>query len=169
MVLPPRRQALLSFALVAAPLAASLGAGATLKGECFGAARAGWRSQPCYNDIQPLYYHRGIAHHVFPYVHATLAGGVGRHGFNEYPVLTGLAMWATGWLSASGSSYLAVAMVELSLCAALAAWLLWRMVAVRAVLWTASPILILYAFHNWDLLAVTASVAGVYYCWWSGR
>ena len=30
----------------------------------------------------------------------------------------------------------------------------------RALLWSASPILVLYAFHNWDLPAVAASVAG---------
>jgi uncharacterized membrane protein len=59
-------------------------------------------------------------------------------------------------------------MVELSLCAALAAWLLWRMVALRAIFWTASPILVVYGFQNWDLLAVAASVAGIY-LWWSGR
>jgi uncharacterized membrane protein len=79
-----------------------------------------------------------------------------------------MVMWANGWLSASVSSYLAVTMLELALCAALVAWLLWRMVAVRAVFWTASPILIVYAFQNWDLLAVAASVAGIS-LWWSGR
>ena len=156
------------FTLLSASLAVTLGSGATLKGECFGADNSFWRSRLCYNDIQPLYYSHGIGHHVFPYVHATLAGGKGAHGFNEYPVLTGLFMWAVGWLSWSGSSYLAVTMIVLSLCAAVAAWLLWRMVSGRAVLWTASPILAIYAFHNWDLLAVTASVAGVY-LWWSGR
>jgi len=156
------------FTLLSASLAVTLGAGATLKGECFGADNSFWRSRLCYNDIQPLYYSHGIAHHVFPYVHATLAGGKGAHGFNEYPVLTGLFMWAVGWLSWSGSSYLAVTMIVLSLCAAVTAWLLWRMVSGRAVFWTASPILAIYAFHNWDLLAVTASVAGVY-LWLSGR
>jgi uncharacterized membrane protein len=154
--------------LLGASLALSLGAGATLKGDCFGADKRFWRSRLCYTDIQPLYHGRGIDRHVFPYIHATLTGGVGRHGFNEYPVLTGLVMWATGWPSASVSSYLAVTMIELALCAMLAAWLLWRMVALRAVFWTLSPILVLYAFQNWDLLAIAASVAGVY-LWWCGR
>ena len=34
----------------------------------------------------------------------------------------------------------------------------------RTLLWAAAPALILYAFHNWDLLAVAAAVAGFY--WW---
>jgi uncharacterized membrane protein len=154
--------------LLALTLCISLGCGVALKGECVGAHTDNWRSRLCYNDIQPLYYDRGIDHHVFPYFHATLNGGHGGHGFNEYPVLTGLTMWATGWAAWSGSSYLAVTMILLSLAAAFAAMLLWRMVGRRVVYWTASPILALYAFHNWDMLAVSASVAGIY-LWWSGR
>ena len=163
-----RRHRAFLLILVGVSLGLSLGSGAVLKGECFGADTSNWRSRLCYNDIQPLYYDRGIDHHVFPYVHATLSGGVGSHGFNEYPVLTGLFMWVTGWVAWSGSSYLVVTMILLSLCAALAAVLLWRMTDRRAAYWTASPILALYAFHNWDLLAVAASVVGIY-LWWSGR
>ena len=161
-------RAIVAPVVVVCCLGVSLGSGAVLKGECFGAHTDNWRSRLCYNDIQPLYYDRGIDRHVFPYVHATLAGGVGARGFNEYPVLTGLFMWAVGWGAWSGSSYFVVTMIVLSLCAAVAGWLLWRMVGGRAVFWSASPILALYAFHNWDLLAVTASVAGIY-LWWSGR
>jgi uncharacterized membrane protein len=154
--------------LLACSLALSLGSGVALKGVCVGGHTDNWRSRFCYNDIQPLYYGRGIDHHVFPYIHATLVDGTGAHGFNEYPVLTGLFMWGTGWVARSGSSYLVVTMILLSLVAALTAVLLWRMAGRRAVCWTASPMLVLYAFHNWDVLAVGASVAGLY-LWWSGR
>ncbi|MGN6377898.1 MAG: glycosyltransferase 87 family protein [Gaiellales bacterium] len=154
--------------LVAVSLAVTLSAGATLKGECFGADGANWRSRPCYNDIQPLYRARGIGRHVFPYIHARLAGDVGSRGFNEYPVLTGLFAWAVGWLALSSSSYLVVKMILLSACAAVTTWLVFRMAGRRAIWWTASPILALYAFHNWDVLAITACVAGLY-LWWSGR
>ncbi len=156
------------FAPLSVSLGLSLGSAAALKGACFGAHTSNWRSRLCYNDIQPLYHSRGIDHHVFPYVHATLDGGIGGHGFNEYPVLTGLFMWATGWLSWSGSSYLVATMILLGACAAVVAGLLLRMVGGRAVYWTASPILVVYAFQNWDLLPVTASVVGIY-LWWSGR
>jgi uncharacterized membrane protein len=154
--------------LVALALGLSLGSGAILKGVCTGPAAASWRSRLCYNDIQPLYAGRGIDRHVFPYIHATLAGTAGAHGFNEYPVLTGLFMWASGWAASDSSSYLVVTVILLATCAVAAAWALWRMAGVRAIYWTASPVLVLYAFHNWDLLAVTAAVAGLY-LWWSGR
>ena len=149
-------------------LGVTLGSGAVLKGECFGGHSENWRSRLCYTDIPLLYTGRGIDRHVFPYIHATLSGTTGAHGFNEYPVLTGIFMWATGWAASSSGSYLVFTMILLSASAAAAAWLLWRMAGVRAIYWTASPILVLYAFHNWDLLAVTASVAGLY-LWWSGR
>ena len=105
---------------------------------------------------------------MFPYIHATLHYGEGAHGFNEYPVLTGVFMWLVGWVSWDSSSYLTATIILLALAAIAAAWLLWRMVGVHAIYWTASPVLALYAFHNWDLLAVAASVAGIY-MWWSGR
>ncbi len=153
--------------MVAVTLGLSLGGGAALKGECVGGSRF-WRSELCYADIKPLYRDRGLGRHVFPYVHATLAGGHGGHGFNEYPVLTGLFMWLTSWLSWSASSYLAVTIVLLAVCAAGIAHLVWRMAGLRAWCWSASPVLVMYAFHNWDMLAVSASVLGLY-LWWSGR
>ena len=154
--------------MLAFSLGISLGAGATLKEDCFGAHIDYWRSRLCYSDVQPLYFARGIDHHVFPYIHATLHYGEGAHGFNEYPVLTGVFMWLVGWVSWDSSSYLTATIILLALAAIAAAWLLWRMVGVHAIYWTASPVLALYAFHNWDLLAVAASVAGIY-LWWSGR
>jgi uncharacterized membrane protein len=36
------------------------------------------------------------------------------------------------------------------------------------LLWATAPAVVLYAFHNWDLLAVAGVVAGLY-AWWSGR
>jgi uncharacterized membrane protein len=38
----------------------------------------------------------------------------------------------------------------------------------RAIFFAASPILLLYAFQNWDLLALSAGVGGIY-LWWTGR
>jgi uncharacterized membrane protein len=37
-----------------------------------------------------------------------------------------------------------------------------RMSGRRALLWAAAPALVLYAFHNWDLLVVAATVAGLW-------
>jgi uncharacterized membrane protein len=154
--------------VVAGSIGVSVGLGAALKGDCFGSHLEFWRSRLCYNDIAPLYYDRGINHGVFPYIHATLSSGQGAHGFNEYPVLTGLFMWGVGQTTNDGSSYFVLTVCLLSLCAATSTGLLWGSVGTRALYWSASPIFVMYAFHNWDLLAVTASVAG-FAAWRSER
>ena len=43
-----------------------------------------------------------------------------------------------------------------------------RMAGRRALLWSAAPALVLYGFHNWDLLVVAASVAGLW-AWKRGK
>jgi uncharacterized membrane protein len=50
----------------------------------------------------------------------------------------------------------------------LSAYLLARMARWRALLYAAAPAIVLYAFHNWDLLAVAATVGGLW-CWWRRR
>ena len=64
--------------------------------------------------------------------------------------------------------YLLASVVLLAPFGLATAWLLGRMTGRRALLWSASPILVLYAFHNWDLAVVAASIAGIW-CWWRGR
>jgi uncharacterized membrane protein len=48
------------------------------------------------------------------------------------------------------------------------AYLLAQMTGARALMWAAAPALVLYSFHNWDLLAVAAAVAGIWF-WWRQR
>ncbi|MGZ4430472.1 MAG: glycosyltransferase 87 family protein [Gaiellales bacterium] len=134
---------------------------ATLKADCFGHDGSFWRSRPCYNDIEPLYTLRGIDRGVFPYIHARLDGSVGSNGFNEYPVATGLFMWAVGLPVGSAGAYLTLTMVLLGACALATTVLLARMAGARSLYWAAAPPLVLFAFHNWDLLAVTAATAGL--------
>jgi len=155
-------------ALVLATCLVTLSTGAALKTGCSG-DRPDWRSDPCYNDIEPLYVLRGIDAGTFPYVHARLsADGFGSNGFNEYPVLTGLFMWATGQAVSTAHDYLLVSIVGLGVCALLTAALLARIAGLRALTFAAAPPLALYAFHNWDLLAVAAATVGLA-LWWSGR
>src|SRR5688500_11823511 len=122
----------------------------------------------CYNDIQPLYEARGIDTHTFPYVSAYMAGDGLKAGGIEYPVLTGMFMWATGYLASDINAYLQVTALLLTPFAALVAWLLHRMSGLRALYWAAAPTLALYSFHNWDLLVVAAAVTALY-MWWTGR
>lgn len=143
--------------------------GYALKAPCASGPR--WTGQQyrllCYNDIQPLYELREIDKHTFPYVSAYLIGDL-KGGGIEYPVLTGMFMWASGYLADGPNDYLKVSALLLAPFALLIAWLLARMAAVRAFFWAAAPSVALYAFHNWDLLVVAAAVVGLY-MWWTGR
>lgn len=126
-------------------------------------------SRLCYNDLQPLYGIRAVADNTFPYVngeftedHQLIGGAV------EYPVLTGLFLWFAGLFADDAGEFLKWSAVLLAPFGLLAAYLLARMSGWRALLWAASPALIWYSFHNWDLLVVAAVVAGMW-SWHRGR
>jgi uncharacterized membrane protein len=130
-------------------------------------------SAGCYNDIQFLYDQRQISDHVFP-VHGKLvynaqtdsAALVG--GAVEYPVLTSVFTWFAGLFANDADGYLIVTAVLLAPFGLLAAYLLTRMTGWRAMIFAAAPAIVLYAFHNWDLLVVAAMIGGIY-AWWRGR
>ena len=117
----------------------------------------------CYNDIQPLYGVRNIDEGTFPYVHGRIADGELVDGAIEYPVLTGVFMWASGRIATGDhSQYLQVTALLLAPFGLLAAHQLEKLSGRRALLFAAAPAIVLYAFHNWDLLAVAAAVAGIW-------
>ena len=143
--------------------------GYLFKAQC--AAPEGWDgrqySRLCYNDIQPLYGIRYVEEH-FPYVDGRLVDQELLDGAIEYPVLTGVFMWATARLADGINGYLHATALLLAPFAVLIAYLLARMGRDRALMWAAAPALVLYAFHNWDLLAVAAAVTGIW-LWWRDR
>ncbi len=147
----------------------SLLLGGLMKDRCFDP----WNGSPfCYSDIPVVYLDRGIKDDDFPYVNGVLidsdpAPQLG-HGAIEYPVLTGLFIWATALPVDSTDGYLRLSMFLLAPFALLVAFLLARLVERRALLWSAAPALLFYAFHNWDLLAVAAVVSGFYF-WYRGK
>jgi uncharacterized membrane protein len=133
----------------------------------------------CHSDIRALYPLRGMDRDLFPYLHGelivrTVPGPPERSwlrpvdGAVEYPVLTGILMWAPSLVSDGPDTYLLASIVLLAPFGLATAWFLGRMTGRRALRWSASPILVLYAFHNWDLAVVAASIAGIW-CWWRGR
>lgn len=123
----------------------------------------------CYNDIQPLYGIRGVQEKTFPYVHGSLdETGELVDGAIEYPVLTGVFMWAAGLFVDDYRAYLDATAILLTPFALVAAYYLARLTGRRALLFAAAPSLVLYAFHNWDLLPVAAVVGGIW-CWYRGR
>lgn len=144
------------------------GLGLLLKSAC---ASSGWGgsadtySRLCYSDLGPLYYLRGFADGVMPY----LQEFEGR--YLEYPVLIGFWMWLTAVLVAalglglSGFVYLTWA-ASLAL-AGYTAQVLGRMDRQRALWFALSPALLLTLGINWDALAVLAAVLALH--WWQRR
>jgi hypothetical protein len=122
----------------------------------------------CYSDIQQLYPFRGIRQHTFPYLHGRLDGDQPVGGALEYPVLTGLFIWATGLFAHNDAQFLAASALFLVPFGLLTGWLLALLTGRRAFVWAAAPALVTYSFLNWDLL-VTAAFAAAVYAWWRGR
>jgi uncharacterized membrane protein len=139
--------------------------GTAWKGACLDAGR-NFRLT-CYSDTLELFTSRGLDRHVFPYVGGRLVDGAPVDTF-EYPVLTGVFIWFSSLLADSRASFLLASALLLGPFAVLTAFLLFRLTGARALLWAASPALVLYALHNWDLLAVAATVGGVA-AWHRGR
>jgi uncharacterized membrane protein len=117
----------------------------------------------CYSDIQYLWLGRDIDKHVFPYVSGSitpegqLVGGV-----VEYPVLTGLVIWAGALFADTDGGFLLGSALLMAPFGLLTGWMLGRMARWRALVWALGPPVVLYAFHNWDLPVVACAVGAVY-------
>lgn len=117
----------------------------------------------CYSDIQYLWLGRDIDKHVFPYLSGSITeDGALVGGSVEYPVLTGLLIWAGAALASTDAGFLLGSALLMAPFGLLTAWLLGRLSRWRALLWAAGPPLVLYAFHNWDLPVVACAVGAVY-------
>ncbi len=161
----PERRRFSAAAIVVAVCAAFLLGGWFLKAQCLDPWSDSHQYESlCYNDIQALYQIRGIQDRTFPYVHGSFDAANGElvDGAIEYPVLTGLFMYAAGAGVTDANGYLGATALLLAPFGLLIAYLLGRLEGLRALMWAASPALILYSFHNWDLLVVAAVVVGFY-------
>jgi hypothetical protein len=145
----------------------TLGMAWALKGQCVGANWDGFQYRElCYNDIQPLYHARSLDADAPPYVGAPGLNPDGTpRGFIEYPVLTGLLMYLAALLVDDGNAFMVWNAVFLSVAAMGTTATLYAMVGDKrqVALWAAAPPLILYAFHNWDLLAVLLGTLGLFF------
>ncbi|MBB3038144.1 glycosyltransferase family 87 protein [Hoyosella altamirensis] len=117
----------------------------------------------CYSDIQLLWLGRDIDRHVFPFIE----GGItpdGRlfGGTVEYPVLSGVLMWLGAIPSSNDAEFLFYSALLLTPFALLTAWMLAKLGGHRVLLFVATPALILYGFHNWELPVVFTAVAAIY-------
>jgi Glycosyltransferase family 87 len=142
--------------LVLGAVLLSLAAGYLLKLPCVGGDWSDGRpyNRLCYSDVVALYgsadRDRGLDEDRLPYL----------DGQNEYPLLSGLAMWAAAVPATSAASFFNWSAVLLTACALATAWALYRMAGRHALMFALAPTLALHAFVNWDLLAVAlATVA----------
>ncbi len=142
--------------------AVGLAAGFLLKQPCASGAWEDGRQyrRLCYSDIVPLYGARGLAEGHFPYLDGNL----------EYPAGTGLYVGLIAQVTSTLVSYVNANSIGLALMGLVAAGALAAMARDprRVLLFALGPPLILYAFHNWDLLAVGLATLGLY-AFWRGR
>ena len=141
-------------ALVLAATVATLALGWLMKSPCLGSWADGRQyNRLCYSDIAALYgdtyRDRGLDQDRVPYV----------DGENEYPVVTGLAMWVTAVPANNYPSFFNLNALLLSGAALATAALLHRLTGRRALLFALAPTLLIYAFVNWDLYAVLLATA----------
>ena len=141
-----------------------------------------WSGQPqytsaCYSDIVVLYNGRGLHEGVFPYAYSWQADGVTR--YLEYPVLTGLfqylmamltrmvsAVWSALGLPPAADAALnfGVTAVFLGACWMAACAIIAMLAGNRTwdtLLMALSPLVIVHAFTNYDVLSILFAVAAI--------
>lgn len=125
---------------------------------------AGWGAPDvyvhmCYSDITALYSERGMDTHDFPY--SSLTNSV------EYPAITGLVMWGTSYLVTDQKNpyrnYFDINIAFLILLFIALVVLVHLINPEFSYLLPVAPAAIVSLFINWDLYAVLASVASIYF------
>ena len=155
--------------------AVGLAAGYSLKAQCLNRVWDGIQfRRSCYNDVQPLYFDRGLNQKRFPYLDSTAQTRVAKRDV-EYPAGTGLYMGVVSQATSTPTSFfnanaIGLALMGLAGALALAAMALDPR---RVLLYAVGPAMVLYAFHNWDLLAVGFTTLALYAYWrganvWAG-
>ncbi|MFY9587609.1 MAG: glycosyltransferase 87 family protein [Actinomycetota bacterium] len=166
---------MIALALVVAS-AVGLAAGYALKAQC-NTPRVwdGYQFRhSCYNDVLPLYAARGLEARRFPYIHSTAETRAAQQDL-EYPVGTGLYVGNVAMTTTTPNGFFNANAVGLALMG-IATTLVLAAMALdhrRVLLFAIGPAVILYAFHNWDLLAVGLTAFALYAFWreaepWAG-
>lgn len=117
---------------------------------------------PCYPDLMYLWVGRDINNHIFPYIH----GGIGPNGHLfggvvEYPVLSGMLMYLGAIGATTDTEFFQHSALLLAPFAFAITIMLALMTRWWVLLWAATPPLVLYAFHNWELPVVATAVGAV--------
>jgi uncharacterized membrane protein len=105
----------------------------------------------CYSDIVPLYGAEHLQGGRLPFLdRCPETGGQ----CDEYPVLTMYLMRLAAWVSGGYGSFFWANALLLSLLTLATTAVLFTMTGERALYFAVAPTLLIYAFVNWDLLAV---------------
>jgi uncharacterized membrane protein len=149
-----------SLGLVLACLAGTLALGIVVKAPC---ASGGWTDgrqyeRFCYSDIVPLLGTEQLTRGRLPYLDACDRRTA--YQCDEYPVISMWTMRAAAWVSGSDvARFFWANVVLLALAAAIVTVAVYLMAGPRA-LWVAlAPTMLIYAFVNWDLIAVAFATA----------
>ncbi len=103
-----------------------------------------------YSDLYRLYAERGLWSHPIPYVQARI----------EYPVVTGLFMWAASY--APGANWDFVASAVGLWAAGLVGLCALRRISPRTYWWLAvTPLLFTFSLLNWDFLGIAFLLVGL--------
>ena len=126
---------------------------------------------PSSSDIHLLYAQRQLNRGATPYLdyqpynrnepaRRLPPGATQSAGWFDYPVGIGAVAWAAAQPANDADEFLVITGVMLAAAALLTVRLL-APTGARVYLFAASPLLLLYAFHNWDMLPVAAVVGAI--------
>jgi len=146
-----RTRALLALALLAALLSF------TKFSHCEGInwATPGQYIHACYSDLPSLFGERGMADNTWPYASDTNAV--------EYPVLTGLVMYATSFVAHSPISYFNFNALLLALLFIFVIFIVRKIKPEFTYLVPVAPAMIASLYINWDLWAIATMMLAIYW------
>jgi uncharacterized membrane protein len=103
-----------------------------------------------YSDLYTLYWQHKLYNHPVPYLDIRI----------QYPVLLGMYMTAAAAVTHSVGSYFVVSGLGLWASAVTCVCCLWSVSRRAALLFAASPILLVFSLLNWDLFAIALMLLG---------
>jgi uncharacterized membrane protein len=109
----------------------------------------------CYSDLPSLFGERGMVDNNWPYASETNAV--------EYPVLTGIVMYATSFVAHSPVSYFNFNALLLALLFIAVVLLVRKIKPEYAYLVVVAPAMIASLYINWDLWAITTMMLAIYW------
>lgn len=144
-------------------LAATLAIGLAEKSPCASGSWGDGRQyrRLCYTDIIPLLGTEQLGGDRLPYLDPCDAEASGE--CDEYPVLSMWTMRLAAWVSGPEvREFFLVNVVILTVAAFATALFLYLMVGGRALYFALAPTLLIYAYVNWDLLAVALATGATF-------